>query len=370
MYDCIVVGTGPAGATASYHLAKKGHSVLMLDKAKLPRYKPCGGGVSSVIQEWFDFDFTPAISLKSDRVYCTWEHQESIEVSMGNHPIWMVRRDVFDYFIVQQAVKQGAILRDETEVTDIDFKLDRWIVKTPKGEFDARYLIGADGAKGVMAKLLGFHKQKKLVAGALEIEIPSQKQDNLHTYFEFGFVKHGYAWNFPKADGFSLGAGVFTSQRKAQSFYRIVEDYASLFNLTLENATQHGHPMALWNGNQKLHTDNAVLAGESACVVDPFTAEGIRPSIFSGLKASEAIHKSLSRSSNALEKYSEIMAEEWGKEMIWAQRLAQVFYRFPRFGYNVMTRNSKSAITMTKIFNGELSYSQVAQKALKLFINN
>lgn len=370
MYDCIVIGSGPAGATASYHLAKKGHSVLVLDKAKLPRYKPCGGGVSSVIQQWFDFDFTPAISVKSDRVYCTWEHQESIEVNMGNYPIWMVKRDVFDYFIVQQAVKQGAILRDETEVTDIDFKLDRWIVKTPKGEFKARYLIGADGAKGNMAKLLGFRQQKKLVAGALEIEIPYQKNENRDTYFEFGLVKHGYGWNFPKADGFSMGAGVFTRQRKAQSFHKIIQYYASLFNLTLEQAQQHGHPIAIWNGNQKLHTDNAVLAGESACVVDPFTAEGIRPSIFSGLKASEAIHHSLSGDMNALAKYSEIMVEEWGKEMIWAQRLAQVFYRFPRFGYSLMTKNPKSAVTMTKIFNGQLSYSQVAQKALKLLMNS
>jgi flavin-dependent dehydrogenase len=221
-----------------------------------------------------------------------------------------------------------------------------------------------------MAKLLGFDKQKKLIAGALEIEIPYQKQDNPHTYFEFGFVKHGYAWNFPKADGFSMGAGVFTSQRKAQSFHKIIEYYASQFNLTLQQATQHGHPIALWNGNQKLHTHNALLAGESACVVDPFTAEGIRPSIFSGLKASEAIHNSISRLGNALENYSKIMTQEWGREMIWAQRLAQVFYRFPRLGYNVMTRKPKSAITMTKIFNGELSYSQVAQKALKLLMNN
>ena len=65
MYDCIIVGSGPAGGTAAYHLAKKGHSILILDKADLPRYKPCGGGVSSVIQEWFDFDFTPAVFFKN-----------------------------------------------------------------------------------------------------------------------------------------------------------------------------------------------------------------------------------------------------------------------------------------------------------------
>ncbi len=73
MYDCIIVCAGPAGGTSAYHLAKKGRSVLVLEKESLPRYKPCGGGVSPVIAEWFDFDFSPAISIKADTIRCTWK---------------------------------------------------------------------------------------------------------------------------------------------------------------------------------------------------------------------------------------------------------------------------------------------------------
>jgi len=51
MYDCIIVGAGPSGTAAAYHLAKRGRSVLLIERAKLPRYKPCGGGVSPQIAE-------------------------------------------------------------------------------------------------------------------------------------------------------------------------------------------------------------------------------------------------------------------------------------------------------------------------------
>ncbi len=366
MYDCIIVGAGPAGASAAYHLAKKGASVLLLEQASLPRYKPCGGGVSPVIQEWFDFDFSPAISLKSPRVYCTWGDEEKVEVDLEDTPIWMVRRDVFDHFLVKQAIAQGATLKDQTPVTSIEFKNDSWLVNTANEVFSGRYLIGADGSKGSMAKWLGFTKQKKSVVGALELEIPSTSPVNDDTYFEFGLVKNGYAWNFPKADGYSIGAGSFAKKRQAQSFHNLIEGYTNSFNLDLETGSEHGYPIALWDGNQKLHTQNAVLAGEAACVVDPFTAEGIRPSIFSGIKASEAIVSALAGETNALAKYSEIMTQEWGTQMAWASKLGGLFYRFPKLGYQVGVKNPAGGKTMMQVFTGKLTYEEVANKGIRL----
>ena len=123
MFDCIIVGSGPAGASAAYHLAKNGRSVLVLEKETLPRYKPCGGGVSPIVQEWFDFDFTPAISLKINSICYTWKKGDLVEVKLQNkQPIWMVRREIFDYFIIQKAQKQGAEIRDKTRVIGIEFK--------------------------------------------------------------------------------------------------------------------------------------------------------------------------------------------------------------------------------------------------------
>mgnify|MGYP006425146327 CR=1 FL=1 len=364
-YDCIIVGSGPAGASAAYHLAKRGRSVLVLEKETLPRYKPCGGGVAPIVQQWFDFDFSPAISLKVAVNRYTWNKGDSYEVNLDStEPVWMVKREVFDHFLVKQSQKQGAQIQDETLVTGITKSSDRVIVKTQKGDYTGHYLIAADGGRGPLAAWLGFKKRKRVLAGALETEIPITNQSDRRIHFEFGMVKPGYLWNFPKADAYSLGIGAF-SKRGSQNLRQILADYAQLFQVDLSNAQHWGHPISLWNGDQKLHTDNALLAGEAACVVDPFTAEGIRPSIFSGIKAAEAIDSALSGKTNALEKYSQTIAEEWGKEMIWARRLAETFYRLPGLGYQMGVKRVSATRTLFKIATGELRYSDVAQKGIK-----
>ena len=365
-YDCIIVGAGPAGASAAYHLSKNGHQVLLLEKASLPRYKPCGGGVSPQIADWFDFDFEPVISQKVTRARYTWKLGDAVETDLSL-PIWMVRRNEFDHYIVQQAQRQGAVLQDDTKATSIAWEEDSWQVTTSRNEtLTGTYLIAADGARGPMAKWLGFSKRKTSVAGAIEIE-PKVTVENSHVvHFEFGLLKNGYVWNFPKSDGYSIGSGAFcTNQRKGGDLVQPMVDYAASFGVDGDRTQKHGHPVCLWDGDQTLHTQNALLAGEAACVVDPFTAEGIRPSIFTGIKAAEAIDLAIAGNSDALANYSRIIADELGSEMRLASRLAKAFYTAPKLGYRTIIKQPSATRAMVKIFTGELKYADMVQKALR-----
>ncbi|MGL5872753.1 MAG: geranylgeranyl reductase family protein [Xenococcaceae cyanobacterium] len=366
MFDCIIIGAGPAGTTAAYHLAKKGHSVLILEKASFPRYKPCGGGVSPAIAKWFDFDFSPVIDNTVTKVKYTWKLDDPIEVGLQDvQPMWMVRRDVFDNFLAEQAQKSGAQLQDNTEVTGINLKGDRWQVTTNNGTFEASYLIAADGANGPTTKWLGLAERPKFVSCALEVsaDIPADKK-NL-AYFDFGSVKNGFLWSFPKSNGYSISGAFVKGKGKVQDLQKQLENYANYLGANPANGKYSECVMNLWTENQPMHTDRALLAGEAAGMADPLTGEGIRPAIFTGLKAADAIAAALAKEAGALANYTQIINEQWASDLVWAGRLSGMFHQFPKIAYKVGVKRPSAAQLMGKILCGELRYSEVTDRAMK-----
>jgi geranylgeranyl reductase family protein len=366
MLDCIVVGAGPAGGTAAYHLAKKGRSVLVLERESLPRDKPCSGGVSPAVGKWFDFDFSPVISLKVEHIRYTWKVGDPVDATLNTpEPMWMVRRDKFDHFVMQQAQQLGAQLREQTTVTGIAFQGDHWQVRTNQGTLQARYLVAADGVQGPMAEWLGFGPRQSRLGAVMEIPDHSGSiNGSTRAQFDFGMIKNGFIWSLPKADGYSIGSGTFRGS-DGEDLPKALREYAKLSGISLADAKITTSPMGLWHGDQPLHTRQAVLVGESAGVADPFTAEGIRPSMFSGMKAAEAIDQALAGHATALADYTTLIQEEWGKDMVWAQKLAGIFFRVPGIGYKVGVKRPTATDRLGKIMCGELRYADVATRALK-----
>ena len=365
MFDCIIVGAGPAGASAAYHLAKKGHSVLVIEKASFPRAKSCGGGVSPAIAQWFDFDFTPVVQNNVSQVKYTFKMSDPAEVQLeGVTPMWMVQRDQFDNFLMQQATSQGVEFKDGTEVTGVTLQGDSWQVDTSNGAFEGKYLIAADGANSVLAKWLGFSETEKVAAASLQV--PGEVSDRRKTmaFFDFGSLKNGFMWCFPKADGYSLSAAYVRNPKgKADELKKQLTKYAELFELDTSNAEYKEHPLNLWQEDRALHSDRVLLAGEAAGIVDPLIGEGIRPAMFTGVTAANAVSSAIAGEANALEQYTETIKQEWGGNLSKADFLAGLFYKAPKIAYKLGVKRPIAGQLMGKILCGELSYSQIADKA-------
>ena len=371
LFDCIVVGGGPGGSSAAYHLAKAGRSVLLLEKAALPRYKPCTGAVSPSVADWFDFDFSPAIDSKIKRVRYTWKLGDAVEAELATEAIWSVKRDVFDQFLIEKASDVGAQVKDKTAVSAITLKRDAaepfWQVQaqTESGPvtLTARYLIAADGAKGPMADWLGFRSHKLREAAAFEVATSAPIQAGAFN-FEFGMAKNGCLWSFPKHQAYSFGVSSFIGN-SVKAPEKLLSQYVSDFNVKMAQGTFHTHPLKLWDGNHPLHTQQALLVGEAAAIVDPLTAEGIRPAMYSGMEAAKALNKALSGEINALESYTQTIYDNWGSDMQWAQRIAQVYFRVPKIGYRVGIKRPTATKRLGQILAGEISYADIANRVIK-----
>ena len=364
MYDCIIIGAGPAGSTAAYNLAKQGRSVLVLDKGSFPRYKPCGGGVSPAIADWFDFDFTPVIKTTVSSVKYTWKFGDPVEISLEDvTPMWMVQRDEFDNFLIQKAIAQGAEFKDSTEVTGINLQEQQWQVSTEQGVFTSSYIIAADGANGPTASWLGFEASQKVVAASLEVATEvSEKRQNL-AYFDFGSLKNGFMWSFPKKDSYSFsGAFVRDHKGKSPELKKQLTNFAGKFGIDLENSQYAESTLNLWQADSPLHCDRALVVGEAGGIVDPLIGEGIRPAIFTGMKAAVAVSAALDGDNSALANYSEVIKTEWGSNLAKAQTVAGMFFRFPKIAYKLGVKTPAAGQMMGKILCGELSYSDVAEK--------
>ena len=365
MFDCIIVGAGPAGSSSAYHLAKQGHSVLVLDKASFPRKKSCGGGVSPAIADWFDFDFAPVVQNHVSQVKYTFKMGDSAEVSLeGVTPMWMVQREQFDNFLLEQATGQGVEVKTGVEVQGVQLEGDSWQVNTSAGQFTGKYLIAADGANSTVAKLLGFKETTKIAAASLQVPGEVSDRRQVTAFFDFGSLKNGFMWCFPKADGYSFSAAYVRNPKgKPEELKKQLYQYTELFGVDASQGEYQEHPLNLWQANRPLHSDRALLAGEAAGMVDPLIGEGIRPALYTGVQAARAVHQAIAGDTNALANYSETVNQEWGSNLAKADFLAGLFFKAPKIAYKLGVKRPTAGQLMGKILCGELSYSQVADKA-------
>jgi flavin-dependent dehydrogenase len=130
-------------------------------------------------------------------------------------------------------------------------------------------------------------------------------------------------------------------------------------------------PLRVWDGHHRLHHDaGALVVGDAASLVDPFLAEGLRPALLSGTRAAEALDRWLDGETAALASYSDALRTEWGQSMAWGRRIAQVFYRLPKVGYQLGVKRPTAPRRIAQILSGEMGYGDIAQRVIRRLMFN
>lgn len=368
--DTIVIGAGAAGAAAAFHLAARGRQVLVLEASSMPRHKSCGGGMAASMQRLFPFDLSPAVDQVIRRVRFTWCLDDPVTAELpGSSPFWIVRRSVLDAFLCEQAVDAGADLRSGQEAMTVERSGTLWAVRTADGQVHhSRSLVIADGSSSRFAAPLGLGPGRPRFASTVAVEVPAEVQEPDTARFEFGLVRHGFCWAFPRQGGYSIGVGTFIGRTPGEEdagASRVLDALLPSLGLSPEAGERRRLDLRIWDGHHPLHGAGVVAVGDAASLCDPFLAEGLRPALISGCTAADVIDRWLAGESRDLSDYSRRMKASWGDSMAWGKRIAQMFYRVPGVGYQLGIKRPTAPQRIAQILSGELGYGDIAQRVIR-----
>jgi len=361
-FDAIIIGAGPAGAVCGLRLARGGMRVLLLDKARFPRSKPCGGGFSQKAVSLFDFDLTPAIETRITAAEIALQSKQPTLIAQPQGAGFMVTREKFDTLLVRKAAEAGVDLHEQEAFLELNPEKNGWLVKTERDSYFADFLVGADGAVSRTARCLGLMRGFDRYAPALTAEIEAlpgrQGRPADCACFDFHVVKKGYAWIFPKADHFSVGVFSTCLRQKGMN--------AVLLRFINSRDELRGKKIRYWKGGliprggtrRQLVNKSALLAGDAAAMADPFFGEGIYYAARSGILAAEAIVKAAGEKSPSLEQYQTAVEMEITRDLWWARVFNFGFYRFPWLFYPAIRNASRLQQLMIDINSGRVTWKQ------------
>ena len=388
-YDVIIIGGGPAGSTAAINLAGSGASVLLLDRARFPRIKPCGGGISYRVYRRFPylndiFKTVPANFVH--RVYLESPSGDSVQTESSEPLYAMIRRCEFDTALVEAGRRAGIEIREGVTITRCQVSDTGVLLVSSSGEqFNADLVIAADGVNSVVAVQAGFRGAWTPTTVAMDAseESPSTElsapQDTMFVYYGI-HGGYGYGYVFPKAAHVNFGIGYrldYYQQHVPRSPYDEHKLFLNHLQTTgvLKGSSHrenfHAYLVPLGGPLSRISSDRVLLAGDAAGFVNGFTAEGIYYAMVSGEHAGKAAREAVAQrnfSREFLSRFDAACEQELGTELRESIMIQKRVLSSPRRINSIVRLASRSSVMrnlLTSFAVGNISYKDMKRRAAR-----
>jgi geranylgeranyl reductase family protein len=366
-YDVIVVGGGPGGSTAARFCAKAGLKALIIEKEKFPRYKPCGGCLSTKTVHLLGLDLSPVIENTIYGSKFTYRSKDPFFIETKDPIAFLIMRDRFDQLLINHALEEGAAILEREKVTRVEEKGDGVEVELAKGKrFHSRYLIGADGAESIVARSLPLPPQRNNGNGmAVECEIPFDssihfpQKELQFIHLDFGGIPNGYGWVFPKKEYLSIGIGGMFRETKKMNPRQYFSDFLKGLDYIPKGKAGKvmGHLLpSFYDENQKVSQGKFLLVGDAAHLMDPLQGEGIYYAIRSGMLAAEAITEWKKEGIAPSDYYQNAVYCDLYGNLKWALTFSRFVFRFTKLAYRTLKRYPDLGEFYLQVLEGKETY--------------
>jgi geranylgeranyl reductase family protein len=358
-YDLIVVGAGPAGSTLAREMALQGAHVLLLDRARFPRDKPCGGGVTLRAARLLPLDLTPVVERTVFRACVSLRCGPGFIRFYPEPLTYMTQRCRLDSFLAERAAEAGADFRDGVRVSAVEVGANGAQVRIDGDVLQGSVVAGADGAYGVVASALGLTPCAES-AVALEGNLPCsegvlERWSDL-VALDLGGLPGGYGWVFPKSDHVNVGVGAWRYAAPALRGYlaRLCR-HLGFSEERLRGA--RGHLLPMRRPGAPIVSGPALLLGDAAGLVDPLSGEGIYSALLSARLAAPALQAYLAGQVLDLSGYERAVDREIMADLITSRRLQEIFHCTPAPYVAALRLSDYLWRSLCRIIRGDISYS-------------